>query len=101
MNVTYAPSIERMIGLWERKSGLEVSASISVVVAPGVVLGAEVGQASALEGLFFNREDGHALYIGHSLFLKLPGDHIAKFVWSARTSEQERDLSAIRSQRSL
>jgi hypothetical protein len=76
----------RIASLWERKSGLEVSASISVVVAPGVVLGAEVGQASALEGLFFNREDGHALYIGHSLFLKLPDDLLAKFVWSARSS---------------
>ena len=86
MNVTYAPSIERMIGLWERKRGLEVSAAISAVIAPGVLLGAEVRHLSAFEGLFLNREDGHPLYVGPSLFLKLPGDHIAKFVWSARSS---------------
>ena len=86
MNVTYAPSIERMIGLWERESGLEVSAAISGVIAPGVLLGAEVRHLSAFEGLFLNREDGHALYIGPSPFLKLPNEIIAKFVWSARAS---------------
>jgi hypothetical protein len=86
MNVTYAPSIERIIGLWERESGLEVSAAISGVMAPGVLLGAEVRHLSAFEGLFLNREDGHALYIGPSLFLKLPNGIVAKFVWSARAS---------------
>jgi hypothetical protein len=56
--------------LWERQSGLEVSAAISGVIAPGVLLGAEVRQLSAFEcmflnreGLFLDREDGHALSI--------------------------------------
>ena len=86
MNVTYAPSIERMTGLWERESGLEDSAAISGVIAPGVLLGAEVRHLSAFEGLFLNREDGHALYIGPSPFLMLPNGIIAQFVWSARAS---------------
>jgi hypothetical protein len=66
----------RIACLRERQSGLEVSATISAVVAPGVLLGAEVRQLSAFEGmflnregLFLNREDGHALYIGPSLSL--------------------------------
>ena len=83
---SYAPSVERMIGLWERQSGLEVSAAICAVIAPGILLGAEARHLSAYEGLFQNREHGQALYIGPSLFLKLPDDLIAKFVWSARVS---------------
>ena len=58
---------------WPGGSGracLEVPAAISGVIAPGVLLGAEVRQLSAFEcmflnreGLFLDREDGHALSI--------------------------------------
>jgi hypothetical protein len=86
-NVTYAPSVERMVGVWQRHSGLEVSAAISGVVFPGVLVGAEVRRLAAFDGLFLNREDASALYVGPSLFLKLPDGLVAKVVWSAQVSE--------------
>lgn len=87
MNVTYAPSVEQMVGVWQRQSGLEVSAAISGLIAPGVLVGAEVRRLAAFNGLFLNREDGSALYAGPSLFLKLTDELTVKFVWSAQISE--------------
>lgn len=86
MNVTYAPSVERMVGVWERQSGLEVSAAISVVVAQGALIGGEVRRVAAYEGLFLNREGGQAFYVGPSFFLKLSDDMVCKLVWSAQVS---------------
>ena len=40
------------------QSGLEVSAAISGVVAPGVLVGAEVRSVAVYRGLFLNREEG-------------------------------------------
>jgi hypothetical protein len=64
MNVTYAPSVERRVGVWDRQSGLEVSAAISAVVAPGALVGAEVRRVAAYKGLFLNREDSQAFDVG-------------------------------------
>lgn len=86
MNVTYAPSVERLVGVWGRQSGLEVSAAISGVVAPGVLVGAEVRSVAAYQGLFLNREEGQALYVGPSLFLRLSDGLVAKLVWSTEVA---------------
>jgi hypothetical protein len=86
VNLTYAPSVERIGGFWERQSSLEVSVALTGVIAPGILLGAEVRHLASYEDLYLNREEGHALYVGPSLFLLLPNEFKVKLVWSARAS---------------
>lgn len=86
MNITYAPSVTGMNGVWERQSAIEVSAAISGSAAPGVFLGAELRHLAAYQGVFLNRDDGKAFFVGPSLFLQFRDSIVLKLTWSAQIS---------------
>lgn len=73
-NLLYEPEWATEGDEFERESGLEVSAALAGRVADDVFIGGEARFLSAFEGAFFETRQGHALYLGPTLYAGL-GEH--------------------------
>jgi hypothetical protein len=84
VNMTYTPSMARLEGTWQHQDTTEVSAAISGVVAPNILLGAEIRHLSLAEnGTFLSQ----ALFAGPSFYAKLSNHMEAKIAWSAQVTD--------------
>jgi hypothetical protein len=83
-NFTYTPAIARTAGAWQHEDSFETSFAASGVVAPNILLGAELRHLALAENGTFN---GQALFAGPSLFAKLSDSLQAKIAWSAQISD--------------
>ncbi len=83
-NFTYTPAITRTAGVWQHEESFETSFAASGVVAPNILLGAELRYLALAENGTFN---GQALFAGPSLFAKLSDSLQAKIAWSAQISD--------------
>lgn len=73
-NLLYEPEWSKEGDEFERESGLELSAAVTGRVAGDVFVGGEARFLSAFEGAFFETHQGHALYLGPTLYAGI-GEH--------------------------
>ncbi len=86
INLTYTPMMERIGTGWQNQSSFEVSGAQTGALGPGMFVGVETRYAAAYDGSFLNRIEGHALFVGPSLFLVIGENMTFKAAWSRQVS---------------
>jgi hypothetical protein len=81
-NLLYEPEWAKEGDEFERESGLELSAALAGRVADDVFIGGEARFLSAFEGAFFETHQGHALYLGPTLYAGLGAHAYLSGAWS-------------------
>jgi hypothetical protein len=84
LNMTYTPSLTRIDGVWQHEDATEVSAAISGVVAPNMLLGGEIRHLAVAENGSFKSQ---ALFGGPSFYARLSNEVEAKIAWSMQLSD--------------
>src|SRR4029453_16054572 len=73
-------------GVWSRESTFGVATALMMRVHPRLFVGTEVRYLRAYEGLGLNAFAGHAVFLGPSVFAKLPGSWWMAAGWSAQVA---------------
>jgi hypothetical protein len=75
----------------ERESTLGISAAVAFQAAPNLVVGAETRYLRQYEGLDFKAFEGHALFIGPTLYVKV-SDHVSlSAAWDVQVAGKAND----------
>jgi hypothetical protein len=83
-NLLWEPewSRSRTTGEWSRESTLGVTSALMARIAPGVFLGAEARYLRAYDSIGFGRFEGHAFFLGPTLFATLSEKSWLSVGWS-------------------
>ena len=76
----------RATGVWSRESTVGVATALMMRVHPRIFVGTEVRYLRAYDGLGLNTFAGHAVFLGPSVFAKLPGSWWMAAGWSAQVA---------------
>jgi hypothetical protein len=76
----------RATGRWSRESTFGVATALMMRVHPRIFVGTEARYLRAYDGLAFNDFAGYAVYLGPSVFAKLPGSWWMAAGWSAQVA---------------
>jgi hypothetical protein len=76
----------RATGVWSWESTLSVAAALMMRVHPGIFVGTEARYLRTYDGLGLNAFAGHAVFLGPSVFAKLPGSWWMAAGWSAQVA---------------
>jgi hypothetical protein len=76
----------RAAGVWSRESTFGVATALMIRVHPRIFVGTEVRYLRAYDGLGLNTFAGHAVFLGPSVFAKLPDSWWMAAGWSAQVA---------------
>jgi hypothetical protein len=76
----------RATGRWSRESTFGVATALMMRVHPRIFVGTEARYLRAYDGLALNDFAGYAVYLGPSVFAKLPGSWWMAAGWSAQVA---------------
>ena len=76
----------RTTGLWSKESTFGVATALMMRVHPRIFVGTEVRYLRAYDGLGLNDFAGYAVFLGPSVFAKLPGSWWMAAGWSAQVT---------------
>jgi hypothetical protein len=76
----------RATGVWSRESTLGVAAALMMRVHPRIFVGTEARYLRTYDGLGLNAFAGHAVFLGPSVFAKLPGTWWMAAGWSTQVA---------------
>lgn len=74
----------RETGEVSREASIGIASALMTQVHPGIFLGVEARYLRAYEGLGFNVFAGHAVFLGPTMFAKLPGNGWMSIAWSTQ-----------------
>jgi hypothetical protein len=88
LNLLYEPEWERerATGEWERESTIGIGAALALQVASGFFIGAEARYLRKYEGAALNTFLGEALFVGPTIYVKLPHDWFAAATWNVQVA---------------
>jgi hypothetical protein len=81
----------RATGVWSRESTLGIATAAMTRVHPRIFVGAEARYLRKYEGLGFNAFAGHAVFLGPSVFAKLPGSWWIAVGWGVQVAGRAAD----------
>jgi len=95
-NLLYEAEVARSreTGLWSREANIGVATALMTRVTPGVFVGAEARYLRAYEGLGLSAFEGHALFVGPTLFAKLSATWWIAASWSVQVAGRAADNPA-------
>jgi hypothetical protein len=76
----------RATGVWSRESTFGVATALMIRVHPRIFVGTEALYLRAYDGLGLNTFAGHAVFLGPSVFAKLPGSWWMAAGWRAQVA---------------
>jgi len=85
-NLSYAPEIDKAVGepVWTRSSTFGATGALAWRFTPKVTVGAEVEYFRAYESFGFKNFQGHAMYVGPTLYIQITN----KMIFAAAYSTQ-------------
>ncbi|MBV9569273.1 MAG: hypothetical protein JO172_14170 [Hyphomicrobiales bacterium] len=88
VNALYQPEIAKPSGdlTWSRTATAGVTGGVAYRVAPKVTMGGEVEYYRAYEGFGFRSLDGHALYVGPTLYIQFTTKTFMSLAFSSQVS---------------
>jgi hypothetical protein len=92
-NLLYMPevSLSRIDGTWSRESTVGVATALMVQVRPGIFVGTEARYLRSYEGLGLDRFEGHAFFVGPTVYAKLSERSWILLAWSAQVAGRSVD----------
>jgi hypothetical protein len=83
-NLLYMPEISRsrISGIWSREATVGVATALMAQVRPGIFVGTEARYLRSYEGLGLDRFEGHALFLGPTVFARLSERAWIALAWS-------------------
>ncbi|QIJ78101.1 hypothetical protein GU700_00345 [Methylobacterium sp. NI91] len=93
INLIYDPQVSRLKGSGEvdRSSTLSVSGTLMTKVADNLFLGPEARYMRAYDGVFLNRFDGHAVFVGPVLHYQVMEKGFLTLAYSTQVFGHDRD----------
>jgi len=76
----------RATGVWSRESTVGLATALMMRVHPSIFVGTEARYLRAYDGLGLNAFAGYAVFLGPSVFAKLPGSWWMAAAWSAQVA---------------
>jgi hypothetical protein len=88
VNAIYEPDLAKPSGdlAWSRTATAGVTGALAYRVAPKVTMGGEVEYYRAYEGFGFRSLDGHALYVGPTLFIQFNNKTLLSLAFSGQVT---------------
>ncbi|MBV8184577.1 MAG: hypothetical protein JOY76_07795 [Hyphomicrobiales bacterium] len=88
VNLLFQPEIAKPSGdlSWSRTATAGVTAALTYRIAPKVTMGGEVEYYRAYEGFDFRSLDGHALYIGPTLYIQFTPKTFLSLAFSSQVT---------------
>jgi hypothetical protein len=92
-NLVYEPeaSRSRITGAWSHESTLRVATAIMAQARPDISFGMEARALRKYEGLALDRFAGHALYLGPTVSVRLPGGYWLLAAWNIQVAGRSVD----------
>jgi len=92
-NLLYRPeaSLSRIDGTWSRESTAGVATALMAQVRPGIFVGTEARYLRSYDGLGLDRFEGHALFVGPTVYAKLSERAWIALAWSAQVAGRSVD----------
>ena len=83
-NLLYMPEISRsrITGIWSRQATVGVATALMAQVRPGIFVGTEARYLRSYEGLGLDSFEGHALFLGPTVYAKLSEHSWITLAWS-------------------
>jgi hypothetical protein len=93
LNLLYMPEVSRsrIDGTWSRESTIGVAGALMAQVHPGIFVGTEARYLRSYEGLGLDRFEGHAFFVGPTVYAKLSERTWIALAWSAQVAGRSVD----------
>jgi hypothetical protein len=92
-NLLYVPEVSRsrIDGTWSRESTVGVATALMVQARPGIFVGTEARYLRSYEGLGLDRFEGHAFFVGPTVYAKLSERSWIVLAWSTQVAGRSVD----------